>query len=111
MKPTTLHAVSSLVMFLGSIVIAILFAYLTTIVVKTANASWAFFNRQASVSAVAVARGHHWRQVSRLPRKRQASVACATWSSSRPSWVRHVLGVRMSYLGLLSFRRHMSYES
>ena len=49
MKPTTLHAVSSLVMFLGSIVIAVLFAYLTTIVVKTANSSWAFFNRTASV--------------------------------------------------------------
>ena len=36
-------------MFLGAIIIAILFAFLTTIVVNTANASWAFFNRQASV--------------------------------------------------------------
>ena len=48
-KPTTLHVVSCVVMFLGATVIAILFAFLTTIVVKTANASWAFFNRQASV--------------------------------------------------------------
>lgn len=48
-NPTTLHVASSVVMFLGATVTAMIFAYLTTIVVKTANASWGFFNRQASV--------------------------------------------------------------